>query len=552
MRRDFDVCIIGTGAGGGVMLDELTRAGFDVVALQRGPNLPPASFSDDELEVIVRDALFAPDLLETYRLDASEKAVPGRYSTLAHAVGGTMTRWSGWSWRFREDDFRVLSTEGAVAGASLADWPVSYAELEPYYARAEREFGVSGVAGSNPFSPPRSGPYPNLPHPPRRSSLVFERGAKAAGLHPFPVPIAINPQPFQGRAGCTWGGACQGFGCAIHAKATSLSVCIPRALASGRLDLRAQARVFELTIGPDGRVRGARYLDAENREQEVRARHFVVAGGALGSPLLLLMSRSGKFPDGLANASGLVGRNLTFHHHAAVRLVMDEPMLGVTGIEVYRAIDDWHASDPRRGFIRGGVVAEINSFTRLPIGYALTGAGDPGLARAWGAPLKRYLREFPRALTIGSILEDLPMADNRVDPDPDVKDAQGLPVARITHRQHPNDVAMNAWYAKRIEGLAQSCEPASSWRVLLPGLTTIDAKTAMRGSAHVHGTCRMGKDPAKSVLDPWCRAHDVPNLWVVDGSCFPTAGGYNPTLTLLANAYRVADRFIAEAKRQNL
>lgn len=144
------------------------------------------------------------------------------------------------------------------------------------------------------------------------------------------------------------------------------------------------------------------------------------------------------------------------------------------------------------------------------------------------------------------------MAENRVDLDPDVKDAQSIPVARITHRQHGNDIAMNDWFAKRIEGLAQACQPASRWRVMLPGLTQIDAKNAMRGSAHVHGTCRMGTDPAKSVLDPYCRAHDVPNLWVVDGSCFPTAGGYNPTLTLLANAYRVADRFVSEARRQNL
>jgi choline dehydrogenase-like flavoprotein len=552
VRRDFDVCIIGTGAGGGVMLDQLTRAGFEVVALQRGPHLPPQRFSDDELEVIVRDTLFAPDQLETYRLDESARAEPGRFNQTAHAVGGTMTRWSGWSWRFREDDFRVLSTHGPVAGAALADWPVSYAELAPWYDLAEREFGVSGVAGANPFSPPRSGPFPNPPHPPRRSSLIFEQGAKSAGLHPFPVPIAINPAPFAGRAGCTWGGACQGFGCAIHAKATSLSVCIPRALATGRLDLRAPARVFELPVGADGRVRGARYLDAEGREQEVRARHTIVSGGAIGSPHLLLLSRSGRFPDGLANSSGLVGRHLTMHHHAAVRLVMDEPALGVTGIEVYRAVDDWHASDAGRGFIRGGVVAEINSFTRLPIGYAMTGAGDPALTRSWGAPLKRYLRDFPRAITIGSILEDLPMAENRVDLDPDVKDAEKIPVARITHRQHPNDIAMNGWFAQQIEGLAQACKPVSSWRVQLPGLTTIDAQTAMRGSAHVHGTCRMGRDPAKSVLDPFCRAHDVPNLWVVDGSCFPTAGGYNPTLTLLANAYRVADRFVSEARRQNL
>jgi choline dehydrogenase-like flavoprotein len=282
----------------------------------------------------------------------------------------------------------VLSAEGPLAGAALADWPVSYAELARHYDRAEREFGVSGAAGANPFSPPRSGPYPNPPHPPRRSGLIFERGAQAAGLHPFPGPIAINPVPFDGRAGCSWGGACQGFGCDPR-QATSLSP-HPRA-PDGRAS-RAP-RHFSCP-GRDGRARRAPSRRA-GPGQEVRARHVVVAGGAMGSPHLLLLSRSGRFPDGLANSSGLVGRNLTFHHHAAARLVMDEPALGVTGIEAYRALDDWHASDPERGFIRGGVVAEINSFTRQPIGYALTGAGDPGLTRSWGAA-QRYLREFPR------------------------------------------------------------------------------------------------------------------------------------------------------------
>jgi choline dehydrogenase-like flavoprotein len=180
-------------------------------------------------------------------------------------------------------------------------------------------------------------------------------------------------------------------------------------------------------------------------------------------------------------------------------------------------------------------------------------AGDPKLAeRRWGAPLKRFLREYPRALTIGSILEDLAMESNRIDLDPEIRDRFGLAVARITHRQHPNDIAMNRWMNGKLPDLADACGATEKWNMAIPGVTTIDDQTAMKGSAHLHGTCRMGKDPAKSVLDPWCRAHDVSNLWVVDGSCFPTAGGYNPTLTILANAYRVADRFVAEARRQNL
>jgi len=551
-RRDFDVCVIGTGAGGGVMVQELCGAGFDVVALERGAKLPVDRFDDDELLQILREEPFAEGHLETYRHDESQRAEPGRYNPAGHCVGGMMLRWAGWSWRFRPDDFTVLSREGPLAGASLADWPFDYEALEPFYTRAEREYGVAGRRGANPFEAPSQAAYPNPPHPNRRSSLLFEKGAARLGYHPFPLPTAINPRTHAGRAACTYGGTCQGFGCPVHAKATSYSVSIPRALASGRLDLREHALVFDLPLAKDGRVRGARYLDAQGNEREVRARHVVVSCNAVGSARLLLLSKSGAFPQGLANSSGLVGRNLMLHHHAAIRFLTHEPALGLTGLEAHRAFDDFHPSDPKRGFIRGGVVAEVNAFTRQPITYAMTGVGDPEMERRWGAPLKRFLREYPRAVTVGSVLEDLAMESNRIDLDPDVVDRHGLPVARITHRQHPNDIAMNRWVAARLPDLAEACGAERRWLMQLPGVTAIDEATAMRGSAHLHGTCRMGVDPSRSVLNEWCRAHDVPNLWVVDGACFPTSGGYNPTLTILANAYRVADHFVGEARKQSL
>lgn len=550
MKTDvFDVCVVGTGAGGGVMAQELCEAGMRVVALQRGPRLSTTDLSDDELEVIIRDELFAAGHAETYRHDDSETAVPGRYNQMAHVVGGSMIRWSGWSWRFRPDDFRVRSSEGPVAGASLADWPLSYVELEPFYMKAERDFGVSGAAGANPFEGKRSAGYPNPPHPDRRSSRIFQAGAAALGYHPFPLPVAINPAAHAGRAGCMNGGTCQGFGCPVHAKASSFSVSLPRALATGRLDLRPDAEVVELPVSKAGRVLGARYLDASGGLQEVRARRVIVCCNAVESARLLLLSSSGRFPDGLANASGLVGRNLMFHHHAAVRFRVDARSLAMTGIEAYRAIDDLHPSDASRGFIRGGVVAEVNSFARQPIVYAFSEEGHPGVERAWGGSYKRYLKDRPHTIAIGSILEDLPMEANRVDLDPTVRDSNGLPVSRITHRQHPNDIAMNEWYGAKLLELADACGGQAPSLFRMPGATRIDDKTAIKGGAHLHGTCRMGKDPAVSVLDPMARAHDVPNLWVVDGSCFPSSGGYNPTLTILANAYRVAAHLIDAAKR---
>ncbi len=543
-RESFDVCVIGTGAGGGVMSQELTAAGFRVVALQRGPYLRNRDFvSDDELRVV---RLFSPDQLETWRPDPATPAETGRFNYVAHCVGGTMTIWGGWNWRFRPDEFRVLSAEGPMNGASLADWPIDYAELEPYYERAEWDFGVSGVAGANRFGPPRRRGYPNPPVPDRTASRRFAKAAARLGYHAFPTPMAINSRPYGSRAACLYGGACSGFGCPVNAKATTLSVSLPRAAASGRLELRPNALAFEITTGANGRARSVRYLQQETgAEHEIFARHVIVAGNAVGTPHLLLLSSGGAHPNGLANSSGLVGRNLMFHMVVQVSFVLDGPARAFTGLETHKAFDDLHPSDPGRGFIRGGVVIEANFPQKLPLSYALLGhagygAGQPG----WGRGLKDYLRKFPRVAGAAALLEDLPMEQNRIDLDPDVTDLYGLPVPRITHRQHPNDLAMAAWFERRLLELADAGGAEEAWIPI-----TVTEERPMKGGSHLMGTCRMGTDPERSVVDRWCRSHDVPNLWIVDGSVFPTSAGYNPTLTILANAYRVADRFISEARK---
>jgi choline dehydrogenase-like flavoprotein len=552
-REEFDVCVVGTGAGGGVMIQQLTAAGFKVVALQRGPFLQGSDFDDDELATAVRDQVFSPNQRETYRFDEASPTVRGRFNATADCVGGTMTHWGGRSWRLRPEELQVLSHEGPVEGASLADWPISYEELEPFYEQAEVDFGVAGEAGTNPFEAPRKTAYPNPAHPDRASALYFADGAKKLGLHPFRVPLAINPALYGGRGPCRYAGACAGFGCPVHAKATTLSVSIPRALATGNLDLRPNSTALEVTVGPEGQAKSVRYLDWKRNLREVFARHFVVSGNAVGSAHLLLLSKSGSFPGGLANSSGLVGKNLTFHLRPMVGCLVDGPARGFTGVETHAAVDDFHASDPRRGFIRGGVVVETNDFSRQPIAYAVFGsAGFPGMRRRWGKDLKDFLRSFPSAVFLSAVLEDLPMEENRVDLSPDEKDEDGVPVPRITHRQHANDVAMHRWFEQRLADIAEATGARVRWLARIAGVTYVDEKIAMMGSTDLLGTCRMGKDPARSVLDPWCRTHDVKNLWVVDGSCFPTAGGYNPTLTILANAYRVADYFVREAKRQAL
>jgi choline dehydrogenase-like flavoprotein len=549
-REEFDACVIGTGAGGGVMIQELTAAGFRVVALQRGPFLKPADFDDDELRTVVRDEVFSSDQVETWRYDDKSPTETGRFNYTANCVGGTMTHWAAWSWRFRPDDFKVLSTEGPLAGASLADWPITYDDIEPFYQRAEWDFGVSGDATGNPFGAPRKKGYPNPAHSARVGSARVAQAARKLGYHPFPTPVAINSQPYGARPECVHGGACLAYGCPIGAKATTLSVCIPKALATGKLDLRPDATAHEITIGKDGRARSVRYLDKQGREHEVFARYVVVAGNAIGTPHLLRMSTSGSFRHGLANSSGLVGRNLTLHHIAAVAFTIDESARSFTGLHSHAAVDDLHPTDPKRGFIRGGVIGEANSPVNQPLSFALvTHAGYPA-ERSWGRDFKNYLRKLPHAIGLAAVLEDLPMEVNQVDLDPTVKDRHGLPAPRITHRQHPNDFAMNRWFTQRMMALADAAGATDKWEAEYYSLPT--ERSAMKGFMHFHGTCRMGDDPTRSVVDRWCRTHDVENLWIVDGSVFPTSGGYNPTLTILANAYRVADHFVGEAKRQSV
>ena len=550
-REMFDVCVIGTGAGGGVMIDKLTAAGMRVVALERGPRISLAEFDDDELRNVVRDDVFSKDQLETYRHDSASPTETGRISTLAHCVGGTITHWAAWSWRFQPDDFEVLSKEGSVEGASLADWPISYEELEPFYGEAERDFGVAGGSNGNPFEPPRKTPYANPVHPERVSGRKFTEGAKKLGYHPFPVPKAINSRPYGGRPQCMYGGACRAYGCPIHAKGTTFSVSLPRAERTGRLDLRPEAMVFELPLDATGRVMGARYVDAAGKEHEVRARHTIVAAGSIGTPQLLLLSKSGSFAHGLANGSGEVGRNLMFHHHPTALGLFDEDLRAYTGFESHAGLDDLHASDPKRGFIRGGVIAELNTMTHQPIAFATVMGDSLGIGAHWGAGLKERIRVFRNTLVLALIGEELPMSDSRVDLDPKVVDRFGLAVPRITKKQHPNDIAMFNWYEEKLLELASASGAKNVSASRADGLH-IDENHSQKTNAHNLGTCRMGTDPSKSVIDKWCRSHEVPNLWVVDGGVMPTGAGYNPTLTILANAYRVADHFIRESKAGTL
>jgi choline dehydrogenase-like flavoprotein len=518
----------------------LAQRGFRVVVLERGPWLGRSDFVEDEL--IVSRGLLWPTVDEeprTWRPNDATPAVPLADSVQlfsnAMVVGGSTVHFSALAWRFRESDFRVLSEDGPIDGAALADWPITYAEMEPYYDEAERLIGVSGAARLNPFEPPRQREYPLPPVPRNSAGAILERGARALGLHPFPTPLAILSRDFDGRSRCMAKGFCSTYGCSNGARGSTLETFLPKGLATGRLELRPGSFVSRVVTDAGGRVTGVEYVGRDGALQYQAAAIVILAAGGVETPRLLLNSASGRSPDGLANGSGLVGRNFMLHSPGAtVVATFPHPVDGHKGTSSTRTVMDYYASDPRRGFIRGGYF-HPRAHGGDPIEYALRRVHP---AR-WGQAHKTSMRETWRHYLYSHVTgESLPATGNRVDLDPDLRDRFGLPVARITYTAHDNDVRLARWLADRSAELFDAA-----------GATTIHnaGPTVRKLHNHQMGTARMGVDPSRSVVDRWCRAHDVPNLYVTDSSVFVTSAGVNPSLTIQANALRVADRIAATA-----
>lgn len=534
-----DFIVIGSGAAGGVVAKELAEGGFQVVILEQGPHLKEKDFTHDELHYVRHQGLTNDQKVQpvTFRRNDSETAQPWKAIAYGRQVGGGTVHFAANYWRFHESDFNERSTFGDVPGSSFADWPLTYADLEPFYAKAERDIGVSGLAGANPFEAPRSGPYPLPPMPVKSSGVLFDRGATKLGLHPFPAPVAILSQPYQGRGACTHCGWCQWFGCEMRAKSSTLATVIPQAIKTGRCELRANAYVRRIQTDKGGRVTGVVYFDARRKEVFLKAKGVVLCANGVESPRLLLLSKSNRFPHGLANSSGLVGRNLMWDNSHGVQALFEHPLHDYKSIRVTRVLHDFYKADARRGFYGGGAMdARFGSF---PAAFALGGlpAGTP----RWGAEYKKALAEyFPRTMMVVGHSTSLPVDSNRVDLDPQAKDAWGLPAVRVTFDFHPDDQKTARWlWQKQIEIL----EAAGARRIWgeyneKPGL-----------SAHLMGTCRMGVDRQRSVVNAWSRAHDVPNLWIVDGSNFVTSARQQPTATIQALAYRAAAGIIIGQKR---
>jgi len=533
---EVDFVIVGSGAAGGVMAKELSTAGFSVVVLEQGPWRTENDFPHDEIKIWQQSHLTIDwnKSPTTFRKDEQSKANRQPALIYGRGVGGTSVHFSGNYWRFKPIDFTEVSSKGEVSGTTLADWPISYAELEPYYTKVDWEVGVAGAPG--PFDPPRSRPYPMPPHNPKSQGVLLERAARKLGWTAFAAPMAINSRFYDGRSECVQCGFCLGFGCEVRAKNSSLVTVIPKAIATGKCEVRPNSYVRKVEVSRRGRVTGVKYFDAGKKEIFQRAKAVVLCANGAETPRLLLNSATNSFRNGLANSSGLVGRNLMYNGGGFASGQFEHEVNGFKGLVASRIVWDTYELDPKLGLIGGG--GFDFRFDATPIAFAFNGL--PPDTPSWGKEFKRQLaHNYNRSLVCYGHTSSLPVAANSISLDPSVKDAWGLPALRVTYQDHPQDLKLYKYFAERAEALLNAAGAVRAWQFPVE---------SQQFGVHLLGTCRMGNDLKASVVDKYHRAHDVRNLFIVDGSSFVTGGRGQPTMTIQALAFRAGDHIARFAK----
>jgi gluconate 2-dehydrogenase alpha chain len=550
-----DVCIVGVGGLGGIIAKELASAGLKVVGFERGPAPKRQDYAPrDSIRFLIRSQTLDWVRHEptTTRRKASDRAQLQYRTSPLNVLGGALLHWTGQASRYMPGDFKLYSNEIAsgnaerakadLSGYDIIDWPLSYEDLEPYYEKFEWEFGVSGQAGANPFAGPRKRGFPL---PPLRHSArmrLFAEACRKLGYHPYDTPAGIASAPYKPaapfdariaeRPACVYCGHCNFYGCHVHAKAASLYITIPVALETGNFELKTSSKVFRIDSDDNGNVTGVRYFDQAGRECQQRARVVILSAFVFEHARLLLLSKSDskRFARGLANTSGYVGRNILAHGDVRAMGAFDDFIInGFIGPgSAAMRIDDFNGNNfdhTGLGFIRGGTIGtsgEGTPVTRIDV--------LPPDVPAWGKAFKEYyMRYYTRTMDLNMQPETLPHRTNRVDLDPRARDRWGLPLPRVTFDFHENERRLQKFMA----GIGEKIMRAT-------GANRIWTEEKARPNRWAGGT-RMGADRRNSVVNEYCQTHDVPNLFIVGSSVFPTMSGYPPTATVAALSYRTAD-----------
>jgi choline dehydrogenase-like flavoprotein len=507
---EVDYLLVGVGSAGGVLLQRLSRAGFRVIGFDAGP------FWDTERDWVSDEA-------GSYRLYWNDLRITGGQDPLAFGannsgkgVGGGSVHWAGFTPRFHPSDFRVYAEDGVGA-----DWPISYWDLKPYYEMMEREIPVAGPA-NYPWGDPHG--YAYGPHPLGGVGDALVRGCTKLGIGVVAGgPVAITSGSHANRPHCIYRGFCI-QGCKVGAKQSTLISHVPDAIRYGA-EIRDNCMVSRINLGKDGRVSGVMYLDPEGNEREQRAKVVIVCGYSIETPRLLLNSACPGHEQGLANSSGLVGKYLMAQAGNVIAGRFDEPVRMYKAPPAHALTEEFYETEPSRGFARGFAIQTVGP---LPIAFAKQMVVAKG---AWGWGLRKVMMDYNHWAAFGFLGEILPWEDNRVEL-ADEHDQHGIRVAKVTFSLHDNDKKLISWGANKTMEVMRAA-----------GAQEVVQEPRY---AHLIGGARMGLDPRSSVVDSFGRSHDIPNLFICDGSIFPTQGAANPGLTIQALAARTADYLIAE------
>lgn len=512
-----DVCIVGAGAAGGVLAKKLAESGLKVVVLEAGPHWDPQNdWTSDELDM---DKL---GWRQPRTVDGRHPLKMGRNNS-GFGVGGGTCHFTGVMLRFHESDFETYTRDGVGV-----DWPIKYQDLEPYYRQIEKEIAVSGPK----YFPwgPYHGPYPYPERNPLSANAqILMQGCERLGIESCVTPLAILSAPFNDRPPCTNRGFCN-QGCKPNAKFSTLITYVPQAQAAGA-EVLPNCMVTRLEVNSQGRISGVTFVH-DGQEYQQSARVVIVSAFVVETPRLLLNSACAQFPDGLANSSGMVGKNLMPHSSHDVYAYFDEEIRLYKGTPVLASTQHFYATELDRGFTRGYT---IHAHGVRPVAFA---QGIATHYMLWGEPLQDVLRDYNHYGRLTLVGEVLPNPANQVTLDPAVQDEYGLPVARVTFSYGENDLQLIAHGVKKCKEIltAAGGEP----------------RFVLEDTAHLHGTCRMGDDANSSVVNGFCQSHDIPNLFICDASVFATSGGGNPTLTVMAVAARTADYIVEEFGKQTI